>query len=84
MNRPREIAQIEAMLGCTFTARELGPYVAFQSAIAQDASMERDKAMKVVEQHCLSWHAVGYTVFLGYTDFEGDSVLPSRTRIRCS
>ena len=40
MNRPHEIAEIEATLGCTFTTRELGPYVAFQSPIRKGRSAE--------------------------------------------
>jgi len=79
MNRPREIAEIEATLHCTFSTRELGPYVAFQSPLVPsgqaDALNECHRLTPVVEQHCLHWNAMGYTVFLGYTDVDGFAVL---------
>jgi hypothetical protein len=79
MKPPREIAEIEATLGCTFTTRELGPYVAFQSPLTQDggqtaALRECDRVTNQVRQHCLRWKSLGYTVFVGYLDFGGHTL----------
>jgi hypothetical protein len=82
MNRPREIEQIEAALGCIFTSQALGPYSAFCSPVEprfsemsgrleghleiEAASAKVHNLTEQLEEYCLPWSAMGYTVFAGY------------------
>lgn len=79
MNRPREIAQIEETLGRVFSTRALLPHMAFCSPIDQPIDEIRgpvwdirtnvvEKVKRQVEEHCLLWSAMGYTVFVGCPD----------------
>jgi hypothetical protein len=82
MNRTREIEQIEETLGRMFTTQELGPYSAFCSPIdapinetsgrlegnveIEDVLATIHKVTQQLEEYCLRWSAMGYTVFVGY------------------
>jgi hypothetical protein len=91
MNRPREIEQIERALGRTFTSERLGPYSAFCSPIdlplnevigtsdgkikIEDGLKKVDGTINQLEQHCVGWNALGYTVFVGYANDFGPNTV---------
>ncbi len=91
MHRPREIEEIEKALSCTFTSQELGPYSAFCSPIdvpitqlagtidgniqIQDGLAKVDRTIAELEQQCVRWSAMGYTVFVGYANDFGPNTL---------
>jgi hypothetical protein len=70
MDRPPEIAQIEATLGRSFSKmRSVANASAFYVLLPLDSNSQA--ATELIEKHCVQWHARGYTVFVGYV--EGDA-----------